>query len=365
MIPRISTVVMTHPDRIESAQRLVDAHPDMSIRIVLDPRPDGPPAAVRTARRAWSAMPGDASHHLVLQDDVRGTAHLGQHVTSAVAAMPDSPLCFFTEWGSKTAQAVRMAALCGDAWAEIVDHLHTSQAVLLPAALVRQLQAHMATPGVADDDAVADADLLFGFLRERGTTPLVSVPNLVEHIELPSLLGNDILRGPRHSPCFDPSLPTHDWGSGVWRPAAVLPQFSTRDARSYCHLRETGGGWTSPQTVDWLRERGLALPELVERFRSRLGALPAAARIRAVIAETMLFELWVTAYAAGVVLREHYGLDPDTAGGRLRAPVADRAWASLVPGALRKILPLPVSHWLAEELRALVRDAVSAGGSTR
>jgi hypothetical protein len=360
---RISTAVMTHPSRMESAERLVRSHPELAIKVIVDPRPDGPPAALRTARRAWAAMPATSTHHLVLQDDVQGTAQLGRHVVDAVAAQPLAPLSFFTEWGSKTAQAVRMAALSGRAWAEVVDHLHTSAAVLLPAPLVRDFLAHLATPGVADEDTVADADILFGFLRARGLMPLMSVPNLVEHIELASLLGNDVLRGPRHSPCFDPALPVHDWTAGVWQDTPVLPHFSTRDARSYCHVR-TGDGWTARQTVDWLLDRGLPLRELIDHFRTNLNELAGVAQIRSVLAETMLLELWVTAYATGIALREFQGLTPAELDDALRGPVGSRAWSSMVPGAFRKILPLPVSRWLAEALQPLIEQAIHDGART-
>lgn len=355
---QLSIAVMTHPSRQQSADRLVQAHPDLPMQIVTDPNPDGPPAALRTARRAWAALPETATHHLVLQDDVRGTAELGWHVRSAVTAMPNTPLCFFTEWGSKTAQLSRLAALAGCHWARIPDHLHTSQAILLPAAIVADFLAHVETPGVAADDTVADADVLFGFLRDRGLEPLVAVPNLVEHIEVPSLLGNSLLRGPRHSPCFDPALPVRPWSSRIFADPPVLPYFSTREARSLCELRTDGTGHKSQQTVDWLRGQGMPLPALIESFRDALHDLPAVAWIQSAVAETLVFEIWLTAVASGIAIRESHNLHSTALDSAMGDPVAVRYWESFVPGALRKILPLSMSRHLSEELKPLLRAAI-------
>ncbi|HEU5126509.1 MAG TPA: hypothetical protein VFU12_00850 [Glycomyces sp.] len=356
MTPRISVVVMTHPDRIENARRLAESQPECRIAIVTDPVPDGPPGAVRTAQRAWEAMPEDSTHHVVLQDDVEAVPNLRAHLEQVVASLPEHPICLFTEWASKTAQAVRLGLLEGRGLIEIVDHLHTTQGVILPAATVRAFTDHMRQPGVVTVDSVADADLLFEFLRDRGDLPYITAPNLVEHIELPSLLGNDLLRGPRHSPCFDPLPPERKWE--VQRPGAltVIPHFST-EGRSYCHFR-SGDRWDRRQTVDVLVDGGVSVPELAEAYTAEMAKLDGGDEVRATASDALVFQLWVTAVASGLVLRQRHGLGAEALDRALRDRDASRAWSTLTRGALRKTFPPEAGARLGDLLAPLVERAL-------
>lgn len=355
---RLSVAVMTHRDRRDNALRLVRSQPAAAIEVVDDPRPDGPPAAVRTAYRAWKAMPAGSTHHLVLQDDVDAVAGLHQHVLAAVAQVPDAALCLFTEWASKTAHAGRMAALQGYGLVEIVDRLHTAQGVLLPAALVHAFTEHLERCGALAGDAVADADVLFEFLRGRGRPVYLTVPNLVEHLELPSLLGNDMLRGPRRSPCFRGDLPPQQWTVQPAGHPAVVPQLAT-DGRAYCHVR-TADGWAAQDAVNWLRLRGHSTLALIARFQAELAALPDRDTVLAGMAEALVFQVWVTGFASGQVLRDAGG-DAAEVGARLADPTVDLAWSTLVPGALRRTLPPSSGRDLGLTLRPLLYGALLAG----
>jgi hypothetical protein len=75
----LSVAVMTHPRRRDHAQKLAAALHPYPVDIVLDPAPDGPPESLRTAVRAWAAA-GDATHHLVVQDDIVVTDGFIGHV---------------------------------------------------------------------------------------------------------------------------------------------------------------------------------------------------------------------------------------------------------------------------------------------
>lgn len=355
---RLSVAVMTHRDRRHSALQLVRSQPAAAIEVVEDPRPDGPPAAVRTAYRAWTAMPPGSTHHLVLQDDVEAVAGLDQHVLAAIAQVPDAALCLFTEWASKTAHAGRMAALQGFGLVEVVDRLHTAQGVLLPAALVHAFTEHLERCGALAADAVADADVLFEFLRGRGRPVYLTVPNLVEHLELPSLLGNDLLRGPRRSPCFRADLPPQQWTVQPAGHPAVVPQMAT-DGRSYCHLR-TPDGWTTQDSVEWLRLRGHSTVALIARFRAQFAALPDGDAALASMAEALVFQVWVTAFASGQVLRDAGG-DAAAFEARLADPMVELAWSTLVPGALRRTLPSEAARSLGRTLGPLLHRALIDG----
>ncbi|MER6633638.1 hypothetical protein ABT301_36415 [Streptomyces sp. NPDC000987] len=348
--------VMTHPSRKDNALRVIRSQGDLAVELVEDPVPHGRPGAARTAQRAWEAMPDASTHHLLLQDDIMATKGLARHLADVIAQVPDAPLCLFTEWASRTAQAVRLSVLEGHGLVEVVDRLHTTQGVVLPAGIVRDFTAHLRGSGIDMVNAVADADLLFEFLRAEGHTVYVTAPNLVEHIELPSLLTNDILRGPRQSPCFDPSLPPRAWSVEPAGRAAVIPHMST-DGRSYCHRRD-GGGWSSGQTVDWLAELGVPLPHLFASFRSELAALPQAHQVRAAVADPLVFQLWLTALASGQVMRAERGCDRAALAAAMAEPTAELAWSTLVPGALRKTLPVELGHTLGRALKPMLTRAL-------
>ena len=140
---RLSAVVMTHPRRRAAAEALRDLHPDLDLGIVVDPDPDGPPDALRTARLAWSAVRDDATHHLVVQDDMRLIDGFAAHAARAAAAMPGQVLCFFTEWGSRTSHALRLATLEGASWVPVIDPYVPTTALLLPAEVAQIGRAHV------------------------------------------------------------------------------------------------------------------------------------------------------------------------------------------------------------------------------
>lgn len=107
--PQVSSAVMTHPVRLAQAQDLAER-----LRLdglALDPAPEGPPSALRTALVAWSAAAPEASHHLVVQDDVDAPAELLEIVTGAAARFPDEALVFYTNWHARNGAAARLAAL--------------------------------------------------------------------------------------------------------------------------------------------------------------------------------------------------------------------------------------------------------------
>jgi hypothetical protein len=351
---------MTHPRRIANAVSVVRSQPDLDIRIVEDPAPDNPPGAVRTALRAWESMPDASTHHMVLQDDVQATAGLSRHVTDAVAQLPGRPLCLFTEWASRTAQNARLAVLEGYGLVEVVDRLHTTQGVILPAVIAREFTSFVRGSGVDIDTGVADADLLFGFLRSAGHTVYMTAPNLVEHIELPSLLANDVLRGPRQSPCFDAELTPRHWAVQPVGGPSVVPHMST-DGRSYCHSRR-GGCWETEHTLGWLEDRGLSTAYLKHAFHAEMALLPEVVSVRTVVSDAIVFQLWLTALASGHVMREQRGVDSARLGRALAEPAAGLAWSTLVPGALRKTFPLEVSRKLGLALRPMLDRALLGQG---
>lgn len=69
---KLSVAVMTHPSRADRLQKLMEdirsmSHPDFDYDVVVDINSLG---IWETAKKAWKAYAPDATHHMVLQDDI-------------------------------------------------------------------------------------------------------------------------------------------------------------------------------------------------------------------------------------------------------------------------------------------------------
>src|SRR5262245_51611110 len=147
----LSAVVMTHPRRIAAAEALRQRHPELDLGIIVDPDPGGAPDALRTARLAWAAAGEHATHHLVIQADMLLVDGFAKQLHAAIEAMPDGLLCLFSEWGSRTSHAVRLAAIAGASWVPVLDPYIPTAAHVLPAKLSRLLAEY---PGEGPDDVM-------------------------------------------------------------------------------------------------------------------------------------------------------------------------------------------------------------------
>jgi hypothetical protein len=355
-IVMLSAVVMTHPSRAEAAALLCQRHPELDLRIVRDPAPDGPVAALRTAARAWQAVRDDATHHLVLQDDVVLRDGFAASLHAAVAARPADAVCLFAEWGSRTAHVCRVAALRGAAWAEAVDEYVPSPAIVLPADAARGF-GEFAERALRDGERLDDVAMR-GYLDTTGIEASVLVPNLAEHAPGPSLAGNDIM-GERRSVCHaDAPVPPPALGTAV-SGLPVVPHFSWWEGRSVCCLRDpaTAAGWRKIPTAEFLAERGLSPDDLRGRFSRAMTGRDAEGTVRDTVSGILLFQLWLTAVALGAVAGDHV---PDV-GAAACTPVARRALATLAPGGLRRFVPEARMAALAIAIEPLVRDAVCQG----
>jgi len=208
---RLSVVIMHHPSRSEHIHDLIDACQPLPVRVVPDPDPSGPPSPLRTAKRAWAAVADGATHHLVLQDDMIPIRGFAGHLVRAIAARPEHGISLSVQGTSpRNAYLVRRAALAGHAWAptSIVEWTPTN-GLVLPATDARDLAVYLADipDGLKDDD-----NFVTPFCAERGLPVLVTVPNLIEHGDLPSLSGFGA-EGRRTVTAFDPewSVPVDHW----------------------------------------------------------------------------------------------------------------------------------------------------------
>jgi hypothetical protein len=351
---RLSAAVMTHPRRAREAQALADSLPELSARVVVDPQPEGPPSALRASRLAWAAADPGATHHMVLQDDALPVDGFLDRLLAVLDAKPRAAVSLHTEWGSRTAHAIRLAAMLGHSLAPVVDDYIPCVGLVLPTDVALGFDEYA---GAKADEGDPDDVALLNYLAGLGTETVIPVGNLVHHQEGESLVGNHVM-GPRPPACVCPAptgphslltgleiIPYYDfWGQFS---DACLPDDSTVD------------GWvrTSARTV--LAGRGVTAEHLATTLRASLAARPESELLVDRLGGIPLQELWIVAFLHGVVAA---GLDPD--GGAsldLTGPAARAALGTLGPGAVRRVVPERWLPALGELLRPLVLDAVRAG----
>ncbi|MDM7887706.1 hypothetical protein QUG98_04485 [Curtobacterium sp. RHCJP20] len=252
--PSISISIMAHPRRASEAEALAVKMRHLPTRIVYDPDPDGPASTIRAARLAWAPWRRDATHHLVLQDDVFPHQFFEEQVLRATDAQPDALLSFFSEWGSFTSHALRVAAIAGRSWVTQPDTYLGTQAVLMPAAAAKQFASDLrdVSEDVPDDHAIHE------FAYRHGLRHYVSNPNLVEHDVGQSLVGNGV-QGARRATVF---LPHHSADIAWWRRAPLeelhafpAMQWSTAEATTYVRAGSNAERWSIEPPRDWWGDR--------------------------------------------------------------------------------------------------------------
>lgn len=353
---RLSAVVMAHPARLRRAEALRDRHPELNLSVVVDPAPDEGPSARRTARLAWQAVDSEATHHLVLQDDAVPCDGFLDHLLRAIAARPHDALSLQTEWGSKTSYAVRLAALCGAAWAEVVDHYVPDIGIVLPAHLARGCGTFSGYQGRHSDVAVR------AYLSEVGANALVTVPNLVQHGQPASLCGHD-WQGERPSTYVAPGEPGEiAWGAHPLTPRALpIFRWATGEPAWVARTNRPGREWQLVPVGPMLRAYGLNPTDVGALARSAVA--PWSTAILDVPAK-VLTGLWRTAFGLGMVLAETAGTDPARLAASLARPTARGALATMPGGALRLHVDRHRLTEFAEDLCQLIDRGVRQGHET-
>ncbi|MEU4117792.1 hypothetical protein AB0F71_25270 [Kitasatospora sp. NPDC028055] len=296
---RMSGSVMTHPKRLEAAERIAADAPPGALSVVVDPDPTGRPSVLRTALAAWSAIEEGASHHLVVQDDMILSDSFFERARLAVEAMPDAALALFALWDSRNGAAVRFGALSGARWVGAVGEYFPCVAIILPRAVAAGYVEYASRHLFAWPDDI----LMDRYLRAADVPRFVAAPNLAEHDDQGSISGN-AFRGPRRSVCFLPSdQPGHE--GRQLADLEVVPYFKYGIAR--CDVRLPGPGrprWLHLESEQYLAGRGVA----VDQLRSRLPRFDRA------IDSRIAWGSWLTAYTTGLL---HHGLptlaEPDPA----------------------------------------------------
>jgi len=348
---RLSVAIMTHPRRLAMAEALAEK---LGCRpaIAVDPVPDGPPSAMRSAIVAWGLAPAWATHHLVLQDDAQPMPGFLPAVEEAAAAHPEIPLALYEHWNSWNGAMARLALRCGRAGSELIPTQYVPTVALM---MPRPLAADFVEFAVRLPAEFPDDESIAIFVRRRGLRGCLAVPNLVEHAGVESLMGNDRRDEERRSACFRDERPAAARPSGILRLAEVPILPFLRWGEPSAVVEVVPGRWSTisiPETL-W----GLGLDDegpLWEGYARAVAALPAAAAgLAGAAGGRLLSSLWLTGYLEGAVLAD-LGVDP----------ASDEAprWStrSLVLGGLRG---RGLRQQLHRHLDALVRFSDLAIGA--
>lgn len=352
---RVSASVMSHPSRAAAAGQVAERTGIPLTDLALDPEPDGPPTALRSARVAFGAADRhDTTHHLVLQDDTRLAAGFAGTVERYLAAHPEAAVSLFVEWGSRTATLARWAVFTGAGAVPVVNPYVPTVALALPSELSVALGRFLAEEAPADEP---DDREVLRFVRRSGTSALVAIPNPVEHEELPSLVGNSG-HGARRSVCFAPG-PVAEHDTSVLEPPRPLP-----------HLNWTTG---VPSLIDLdndVPEAHLPLAEALVSWGADEAGLAAALTARAgegslgnLVPRPHLTSVWLASVANGAVLESRW---PGVVGGlrsRLGEAAVERALATLVPGALRTLVDAAALEEHRSEVVELTLAALEHGAA--
>ncbi|MFE3096223.1 hypothetical protein ACFXG1_20670 [Streptomyces sp. NPDC059248] len=192
---RVSSAVMTHPVRRAQAQELCDR---LGLGgLAMDPEPDGPPSALRTALVAWSRIADGATHQLMIQDDVAAPDDFVDLVAHCADRFPADALAFYTNWHARNGAAARLAALAGAGWVRAAPEEFTpTLAITLPVAVAAEYGRYARATGERHDDEVMAA-----FLSGRGRSALLAVPTVTEHTGTSSINGHGDVQGVRLAVC--------------------------------------------------------------------------------------------------------------------------------------------------------------------
>ncbi|MCA2221094.1 NAD-dependent epimerase/dehydratase family protein [Nonomuraea aurantiaca] len=337
---KLTGAVMAHPQRREAAIRLAGGVLD----VVTDPDPAGRPSAFRTSLLAWSSIPSDATHHVLLHDDMVLSSTFFERAESAARAMPHAALALFAFWNSRNGAAVRQGALAGARWVPGAGEYTPVAALLLP----RQVAGGYVEWARDRGDTWPDDVLMGRYLRQAGVPVFVAVPSLAEHEDLASLVDNDF-QGLRRSPCFFTDDPRTDWSAeeSVLGELPVIPFFKRGVAQCAVRVPETGR-WRDIRCEDYLAGRGID----AESLRTR--------------AATRHWPLWLTAYTMGVVHGQTGGDGAlDETGEHADPRVVDRALATMGPGGLCHALGARELARLAPEWHEAARAGLEAGLADR
>ncbi|MFI8313154.1 hypothetical protein ACIGBK_21265 [Streptomyces microflavus] len=343
---RISVSIMTHPRRLALAEELREQLSELTPRIVVDPDPDGPPTAVRTAAAAWSSAPVGATHHLVLQDDLLPSKEFLAVLTEEVRSASACCLSLYAGWSKRIGAAARLAAVAGKRRFVIEESFIPAPALLLPADLARDAGAYLDSRMA--DAGLGDSTLLRDFLQERGTEVQALTASLVQHDVRgsASLLAQSAAKGIRRVACFRDDVGGTVDLDGLLVRQPALAYVAPDSRRAVVDVALPDGSWKSSPAAAWLEDRGLRSvlpPSRAEAIRAAGGEVIATPED--------LREAWLATFCMGLLAGP---------AGRSRTSVGSVALRTLLPGAFRMGLSDRDVTMLADTGGPLLDDALES-----
>jgi hypothetical protein len=283
-----------------------------------------------------------------------------EQVTAVAARHPGKALAFFAEWGCRTSSMIRIAALRGASWAEVIDDYIPTQALLLPAEAARGAAEHLAT--VPDD--MSDDGAVRQYLVMEDIPMLVSVPNLVEHLDLQSVSRNGYM-GQRRATCYSRvTAVAGPYGDTAVTGLTRVPYYSWWNKRAESCIRADAHSllWRAVPTPAMLSDL-LRVPlwSLESACTEGVNEVSTNFLEAGLVDEETVRGLWFTAYALGILAA---GETPPSTGEVPGSRTVALALKSLVPGALRTVLQ-PAGLALASQALGPVMHAAVRSGYTR
>jgi len=292
---------------------------------------------------------------MVLQDDISACQNFAAQVKRVIADLPNFALSLFTNWGSRSGSAARIAILRGQEWVEVTDYYFPSLATVLPADDARafasgQAPRHYDWALEPSGQTVGNDDwALFEYVESNEMQAYIHVPDLVEHGELPSMHSSEsVLR--RLATCYRYDFTESDYGRGVGTPLTVVPHFSWSRRRNHWLIRPAADArrWYSAAATDILGLCECSSRVLEAEYHSASRVLPP---IDDAEVYNSLWDLWLTSVGIGLAVASTEG-GPDV----MSVP-GQMALSTVAPGAWR----LMATDSLVDQLRPSMLTFVTRG----
>lgn len=191
MADKVDIRIMAHKSRADNVQKLLAALALPDEAVAWDDRKDGGDA-LYTAKKAWFAkMPAGCTHRVVLADDAETCEGFREIVETLAKNYPEDIFTLFHP--GELVPGAPVANVC--------SKMAFGVGMMLPKQLIGPIFENPIRP--EDDMSVAF------FAYARGMRILTPMPSIVQHLQVPSLLGNPMgIRSESYT-----RTPKQDWKS--------------------------------------------------------------------------------------------------------------------------------------------------------
>ena len=172
MADKVDIRIMAHKSRADNVQKLLEALSLSEATVTWDDRKDGGDA-LYTARKAWFApMPKGCTHRVVLADDAETCEGFREIVEILAANHPDDIYTLFQQ----------NEFIPGAPVANVCSKMVYGVGIMLPKYLIHP---------IFDEPIRSEDDMSVTFFAyARALRILTPMPSIVQHLQMPSLLGN-------------------------------------------------------------------------------------------------------------------------------------------------------------------------------